>query len=42
VLVVGWLLGGAVGVGTVVYAVSIGPLAGFFIRKLRVRSCDLV
>ena len=42
VLVVGWLLGGAVGVGTVVYAVSIGPLAGFFIGKLRVRSCDLV
>ena len=27
VLVVGWLLGGALGVGTVVYAVAIGPLA---------------
>jgi uncharacterized membrane protein YczE len=26
VLVVGWLLGGAVGLGTVVYALAIGPL----------------
>ncbi|MGH3445934.1 MAG: hypothetical protein ACRDPB_11210, partial [Nocardioidaceae bacterium] len=26
VLVVGWLLGGTVGVGTVLYALSIGPL----------------
>src|SRR3954452_7375005 len=31
VLVIGWLLGGTVGVGTVVYALSIGPLAHFFI-----------
>jgi uncharacterized membrane protein YczE len=31
VLVVGWLLGGTVGVGTVVYALSIGPLAHVFI-----------
>ena len=31
VLVVGWLLGGVVGVGTVLYAVSIGPLAQLFI-----------
>jgi len=27
VLAAGWLLGGTVGVGTVLYAVSIGPLA---------------
>ncbi|MGZ8744059.1 MAG: membrane protein YczE [Nocardioides sp.] len=27
VLVVGWLLGGTVGIGTVLYAVAIGPLA---------------
>ncbi len=27
VLVVGWLLGGTVGIGTVVYALAIGPLA---------------
>jgi uncharacterized membrane protein YczE len=31
VLVTGWLLGGTVGVGTVLYALSIGPLAHFFI-----------
>jgi uncharacterized membrane protein YczE len=31
VLVTGWLLGGTVGVGTVVYAVCIGPLAHVFI-----------
>ena len=31
VLVVGWLLGGTVGVGTLVYAMSIGPLAHVFI-----------
>lgn len=31
VLAVGWLLGGTVGVGTVLYAVSIGPLAHVFI-----------
>lgn len=31
VLVTGWLLGGTVGVGTLLYAVSIGPLAHVFI-----------
>jgi len=31
VLATGWLLGGTVGIGTVVYAVSIGPLAHVFI-----------
>jgi uncharacterized membrane protein YczE len=31
VLVVGWVLGGTVGVGTVVYALSIGPLAHVFV-----------
>jgi len=31
VLVTGWVLGGAVGVGTVLYALSIGPLAHVFI-----------
>jgi uncharacterized membrane protein YczE len=36
VLAVGWLLGGTVGVGTVVYAVSIGPLAHVFIPLLTV------
>ena len=31
VLAIGWLLGGTVGVGTVAYALSIGPLAHVFI-----------
>jgi len=31
VLVSGWLLGGQVGIGTVVYAVAIGPLVQFFL-----------
>jgi uncharacterized membrane protein YczE len=31
VLGLGWLLGGTVGVGTVAYALSIGPLAHVFI-----------
>lgn len=36
VLVVGWLLGGSVGVGTVLYAVSIGPLIQVLLPKLTV------
>ena len=36
VLLVGWLLGGSVGVGTVVYALGIGPLAHFFIPRLAI------
>ena len=31
VLLVGWLLGGKVGIGTLAYALAIGPLAHFFI-----------
>jgi uncharacterized membrane protein YczE len=31
VLAAGWILGGTVGIGTVLYAVSIGPLAQFFL-----------
>jgi uncharacterized membrane protein YczE len=38
VLGVGWLLGGSVGVGTVLYAVAIGPLAHYFIPHLAVRT----
>jgi uncharacterized membrane protein YczE len=38
VLACGWLLGGTVGIGTVVYALAIGPLAHVFIPLLRVRS----
>jgi uncharacterized membrane protein YczE len=36
VLAVGWLLGGPVGLGTIVYAVSIGPLVQFFLPRLTV------
>jgi uncharacterized membrane protein YczE len=31
VLVIGWLLGGSVGIGTVLFAVAIGPLSQFFL-----------
>ena len=37
VLSVGWLLGGVVGVGTVLYALSIGPLVQFFLARFTVR-----
>jgi uncharacterized membrane protein YczE len=36
VLAVGWLLGGKVGVGTVAYALAIGPLAHLFIPMFSV------
>jgi uncharacterized membrane protein YczE len=38
VFAVGWALGGTVGVGTVIYALSIGPLAHYFIPRLAVRA----
>jgi uncharacterized membrane protein YczE len=37
VLASGWLLGGTVGVGTVVYALGIGPIAHVFIPRLAIR-----
>ncbi len=36
VLAVGWLLGGTVGIGTVVYALGIGPLVHIFLPRLTV------
>jgi len=36
VFAIGWALGGTVGVGTIVYAASIGPLAHFFIPLLAI------
>ncbi|MGH2447680.1 MAG: YczE/YyaS/YitT family protein [Chloroflexota bacterium] len=36
VLITGFLLGGSVGVGTLLYALSIGPLAHFFIPHLAI------
>ena len=38
VLVAGWLLGGTVGVGTVFYALAIGPLTQAFLPLLTVRD----
>ena len=33
VLAIGWLLGGTFGVGTVIFALAIGPLVQFFLRR---------
>lgn len=38
VLAVGWVLGGTVGVGTVLYALAIGPLAHTFIPIFQIRT----
>ena len=38
VLLAGWLLGGTVGVGTVVYAFGIGPLVQVFLPRMRLRG----
>jgi uncharacterized membrane protein YczE len=38
VLASGWVLGGTVGIGTVVYALGIGPLAHIFIPLLRIQG----
>jgi uncharacterized membrane protein YczE len=40
VLTVGWLLGGVVGVGTLLYALAIGPLVQFFLPYVVVRLDD--
>lgn len=37
VVTLGWLLGGVVGVGTILYAVSIGPLVQLFLPMVTVR-----
>lgn len=36
VLAIGWLLGGTAGVGTLLYAAAIGPLAHYFVPKFTV------
>ncbi|GAA1873987.1 membrane protein [Pseudonocardia ailaonensis] len=38
VLATGWCLGGTVGVGTVLYALAIGPLTQLFLRAFAVRQ----
>ena len=40
VLAAGFVLGGTVGVGTVLYAVTIGPIVQFFLPHLQARSSD--
>jgi uncharacterized membrane protein YczE len=37
VLAVGWLMGGVVGIGTVAYAVAIGPIVHVLLARLTVR-----
>jgi len=37
VLAIGWVLGGSVGLGTVLYALTIGHLVQFFLRRVTVR-----
>ena len=36
VLVIGWLLGGSVGLGTVAYALAIGPVVQYFLPRVTV------
>jgi len=40
VVAVGWLLGGSVGVGTVLYAVAIGPLVHLFLPLFTIRRTE--
>lgn len=37
VVVVGWLMGGTFGIGTIIFALCIGPLCQFFLPLFRVR-----
>jgi uncharacterized membrane protein YczE len=38
VLVAGWLLGGTLGIGTVLYAVAVGPVVQFFLVRFAYRG----
>lgn len=40
VLIAGWMLGGNVGIGTVAYALGIGPLAHAFIPRFTLRNLE--
>jgi uncharacterized membrane protein YczE len=40
VLAAGWLLGGSVGVGTVLYALAVGPITQFFMPRFAYRDGD--
>ncbi len=41
VLAIGWALGGPVGFGTVLFAVSIGPLTQFFLARLTLGEAEV-
>ena len=36
VLIIGWALGGTIGVGTIVFALGTGPLVQYFLKRLQV------
>lgn len=36
-LLIGWLLGGSVGIGTIVFALAIGPVVGLLLPRLTIR-----
>ncbi|MGW2083396.1 hypothetical protein ACWCOW_42295, partial [Streptomyces sp. NPDC001939] len=38
VLAIGWLLGGGVGLGTVLYALTVGPITQFFLPRFAYTS----
>jgi uncharacterized membrane protein YczE len=38
VLTIGWLLGGTFGIGTIVFALAIGPLVQFFLPRLGIST----
>ncbi|WP_394553297.1 YitT family protein [Agromyces sp. MMS24-JH15] len=40
VVLAGWLLGGVVGVGTVLFALTIGPVCGWMLPRLRIRRAS--
>ena len=40
ILVIGYLLGGTVGLGTVLFALTIGPLVHWFLPRLRIPDAD--
>jgi uncharacterized membrane protein YczE len=40
VLAIGWILGGTVGVGTVVYALTIGPMLHFLLPRMSISHRD--
>ena len=40
VVAVGWMLGGSIGLGTILYAVSIGPLVHVFLPMFTIRTSE--